>query len=266
MMISGAILAGKQSGRGPLLEFAGVKHKAFIEIDGRTMIQHVIDAMNESRYIHNIYIIAPEFFDKIDFESRKPLKIVPCGNTVVENELIAFERSENAESVLIATCDIPLFRGFMLDEFIRRCQKGEAAVFYSIVEEGVIRKKFPRAKRTYVRFREGGFNAADVIFLDKKSFSTDPEQLDRMGEKVYQYRKTPWKYYVDVLGLGFFLKFVFRRLTLEELEASASKVIGSKFKLISMPYPECALDVDKVSDLAFVRELVRESGWPREGK
>ena len=45
------------------------------------------------------------------------------------------------------------------------------------------------------------------------------------------------------------------------MEAHASEIIGCKFKLIPMPFPECGIDVDKVSDLTFVRELFRKRGW-----
>ena len=60
------------------------------------------------------------------------------------------------------------------------------------------------------------------------------------------------------------MKFAFKQITLEEVEKRASEVIGCKVKLIPMPYPECGIDVDKASDLTFVRELVQTKGWPNE--
>ena len=84
--ISGVILAGKRTVHNQLIEFAGdVNNKALIEIEGRSMIQHVISALNESKYIKNIYLVAPEDFKQLSFDSEKPLEIIPCGDTVVEN-------------------------------------------------------------------------------------------------------------------------------------------------------------------------------------
>jgi hypothetical protein len=57
------------------------------------------------------------------------------------------------------------------------------------------------------------------------------------------------------------LKFASKRITLEEVEEHASGVIGCRCKLIPMPYPVCGIDVDKPSDLVFVRKLMREVGW-----
>ncbi len=256
-MINGVILAGKRTVHNQLLDFAGdVNNKALIEIDGKAMIQHVIDALNESRYIESIYLVAPEGFKELFFDSKKPLNIIPCGDTVVENLLIGIRQSGEAENVVITTCDNPLFRGFMLDEFIQRCLMTDADLYYSIGKESVIKASYPEMMRTYVRGKDDGYTGANVYFVNRKRFSADENIL----AKIDSYRKTPWKY-VKLLGGAPLLKFAFKRITLEEVEVRASEMIGCRFKFIPMPFPECGIDVDKVSDLTFVRELVQERGW-----
>ena len=257
-MISGVILSGKRTVHNQLLEFAGdVNNKALIEIDGKVMIQHVINALNESKYIENIYLVAPEDFKELSFNSEKPLEIIPCGDTVVENLMIAIRQSSKAESVVITTCDNPLFRGFMLDEFIQRCLMTDADFYYSVGKESVIKASYPKMVRTYVPAKDDGYTGANVYFVNKERFSADENML----AKIDSYRKTPWKY-VKLLGWTPLMKFAFKMITLEDVEARASEVIGCRFKLIPMPYPECGIDVDKVSDLTFVRELVQKRGWP----
>jgi len=257
-MISGVILAGKRTVHNQLLEFAGdVNNKALIEIDGKAMIQHVINSLNESRYIANIYLVAPEDFKEWSFDSEKPLEIIPCGDTVVENLLIAIRQSGEAESVVITTCDNPLFRGFMLDEFIQQCLMTDADFYYSVGKESVIKANYPQVMRTYVPGKDDSYTGANAYFVNKKRFSADENIL----AKIDSYRKTPWKY-IKLLGWMPLMKFALKRITLEEVETRASKIIGCRFKLIPMPYPECGIDVDKVSDLTFVRELVQKRGWP----
>ena len=262
-MINGVILGGKRTAQNQLLEFAGVEHKAFIEIDGKTMIQHVIDAMNESRYIENIYVVMPEQFKEVSFDSKKSLEFIPCGDTVAENHLIAIHRSGVAENVVVATCDIPLFRGFMLDDFIQRCLSFDAVFYFSFAKESAIKAKYPQVVRTYVRSKDEGYTGANVYLVDKKRFATEDKTLEKIVAKIDFYRKKPWKYYIQLLGWPLFLKLALKRFRLEEMEARASKILGCRFKAILMPYPECGIDVDKVSDLIFVRELVRKKGWPR---
>ena len=58
--INGVILTGKRTVHNQFLKYAGVDNKALIEIDGKPMIQHVIDALNDSRYIESIYLVAPK--------------------------------------------------------------------------------------------------------------------------------------------------------------------------------------------------------------
>ena len=255
-MVNGVILAGKRTAHNQLLEFAGASNKALIEIDGKAMIQHVIDSLNDSRYIERIYLVAPEDFKELSFVSKKPLEIIPCGDTVVENLLTAIHKSGEAENVVITTCDNPLFRGFMLDGFIQRCLATDADFYYSVGTESVIKDSYPEVARTYVRAKDDGYTGANAYFVKKKGFAAD----ERMLAEIDSYRKTPWKY-VRLLGRRPLLKFAFKRITLEEVEARASEVIGCRFKLIPMPFPECGIDVDKVSDLTFVRGLVQKRGW-----
>jgi len=258
--ISGVILAGKRTVHNQLIEFAGdVNNKALIEIEGRSMIQHVISALNESKYIKNIYLVAPEDFKQLSFDSEKPLEIIPCGDTVVENLMIAIRQSGGSERVVITTCDNPLFRGFMLDEFIQRCLMTDADFCYSVGRESIIKASYPEMMRTYVPAKDDGYTGANVYFVNKERFSADGNIL----AKIDSYRKMPWKY-VKLLGWIPLMKFAFKQITLEEVEKRASEVIGCKVKLIPMPYPECGIDVDKASDLTFVRELVQTKGWPNE--
>jgi len=144
----------------------------------------------------------------------------------------------------------------MLDEFIQHCLMTDADFYYSIGKESVIKAIYPEVVRTYVRAKDDGYTGANVYFVNKKGFSADEEIL----AKIDFYRKTPWKY-IKLLGWRPLLKFAFKRITLEEVEARASEIIGCRFKLIPMPFPECGIDVDKVSDLRFVRGLVRKIGW-----
>jgi len=256
-MVNGVILTGKRTVHNQFLKFAGVDNKALIEIDGKVMIQHVIDALNESRYIKDIYLVAPEEFEDISFDSKKTLRVIPCRDTVVENLLLAINESGGAEKVVITTCDNPLFRGFMLDEFIQRCEATDADFYYSVGRESAIKSNYPEVGRTYVQAKDDGYTGANVYFVNRKGFSVDEEML----AKIDSYRKTPWKY-VKLLGRRPLLKFAFKRITLEDVEARASKIIGCRFKLIPMPFPVCGIDVDKPSDLVFVRKLVQEKGWP----
>jgi molybdopterin-guanine dinucleotide biosynthesis protein A len=254
--VNAVILTGKRTAHNQFLQLAGVTNKALIEIDGKPMIQHVIDALNDSRYVERIYLVAPEDFEELSFESSKPIEVVPCGDTVVENLMLAVSKSGDAENVVITTCDNPLFRGFMLDRYIQRCLMADADFYYSVGRKSVISASYPEVVRTYVQGKDDGYTGANVYFVNKARFSADGEML----AKIDSYRKTPWKY-IRLLGLSSLLKFVTKRIALEDVETRASEVIGCRFKLIPMPFPECGIDVDKMSDLVLVRRLFQKKAW-----
>ncbi|MFC1716655.1 NTP transferase domain-containing protein [Candidatus Poribacteria bacterium] len=254
--VNGVILTGKRAVHNQFLMFACVDNKAMIDIDGKAMIQHVIDALNESQYVKNIYLVVPEDFEAASFDSKKPLSTIPSGDTAVESLLNAIHGSGEAEKVIITTCDNPLFRGFMLDEFIQRCLTTNADFCYSVGRESVISASYPEVKRTYVQAKDDGYTGANVYFVDKKDFSVDEEML----VKIDSYRKTPWRY-VRLIGKRTLVKFALKRITLEDVEKRASEIIGCKFRLIPMPFPVCGIDVDKPSDLVLVRKLMKGSAW-----
>ena len=254
--VNGVILTGKRTVHNQFLQFAGVDNKALIDIDGKAMIQHVIDALNESRYVENIYLVAPEEFEEMSFSSKKPVRVIPCGDTAAESLLNAIHGSGEAQKVVITTCDNPLFRGLMLDEFIQRCLRTEADFCYSVGRKSVISASYPEVKRTYVQAKDDGYTGANVYFVDKKGFSVDEAML----AKIDSYRKTPWKY-LRLIGKRSLMKFAVRRITLADVEKRAGKVIGCRFRLIPMPFPVCGIDVDKPSDLVLVRKLMQGSEW-----
>jgi hypothetical protein len=192
----------------------------------------------------------------MSFASEKPVHFVLCGDTALESLMNGVYGSGNAEKVIITTCDNPLFRGFMLDEFIQRCLTTDSGFCYSVGRKSVISASYPEVKRTYVQARDDGYTGANVYFVDKEKFSVNNEML----AKIDSYRKTPWKY-IKLFGRRPLLKFALRRITLADVEKRASKIIGCKFKFIPMPFPVCGIDVDKPSDLVLVRKLMQGSGW-----
>jgi len=254
--ISGVILTGKRSTHNQFLQFAGVDNKALIKIDGKVMLQHVLDALNDCQYIQDIYLVASEDFEDMDYNSEKPVKIIPCGETIVDNLMASVRRSGDSESVVITTCDNPLFRGFMLDNFVQRCLAIDADFYYSVGKKSIINANYPEIARTYIQAKDDAYTGANVYYVNKKGFFANQEAL----AEIDSYRKTPWKY-VKVLGWTPLLKFAFNRITIEDVEKRASEVIGCRFRLIPMPFPECGIDVDKPSDLVLVQKLMQKKRW-----
>jgi hypothetical protein len=58
-----------------------------------------------------------------------------------------------------------------------------------------------------------------------------------------------------LLGLGFVIALLAHRLTIPQLEARATAIVGGRVAAIITSYPEMGHDVDKLSDLYLARRL-----------
>ncbi len=54
--LTALVLAGTRAGGDPLAEYAGVSHKALIEVGGRTMVERVVEALAASPEIERIVV------------------------------------------------------------------------------------------------------------------------------------------------------------------------------------------------------------------
>ena len=61
---------------------------------------------------------------------------------------------------------------------------------------------------------------------------------------------------MGLLGILNLLRFVTGRLDSVRAMREASRVLGARIELVRMPYAECAIDVDRPSDLAVVGEIL----------
>ena len=73
--------------------------------------------------------------------------------------------------------------------------------------------------------------------------------------RAEQFRKRPWRL-VSVFGPLTLVRFLLGRLDLETATRRASRAIGAAIAVIRMPFPECAIDVDRPADLALATQIL----------
>ena len=70
-----------------------------------------------------------------------------------------------------------------------------------------------------------------------------------------KHRKRPWRL-VSRIGAGSLARYALGRLELDEALVRLSKRIGARAALLALPFPECALDVDRPEHLKLVQEIL----------
>ncbi|UNC90694.1 nucleotidyltransferase family protein [Candidatus Contubernalis alkaliaceticus] len=248
-----ALLLAGARGSSPLVEELGLTNKSLIPIHGKPMIQYVLEELNCVKGIKKITVVGPpEELKKI--KTAVPFSIVPEKGEIMENMLEGFRSFSTADAgpTFILTSDIPLITCKSLEDFIERSLETQADFCYPVIEKEVCEKKYSGVVRTYVRLKEGLFTGGNIFLID----SAIVERTAKKAISFLALRKKPHLMAVK-LGLPFIVKFIFKKVSLEDAERRASIIFGVKGKAIISPYAEIGFDVDKVSDLHLAEEYLK---------
>lgn len=249
-MVNVILLAGAAN-NGPLKDMSTATNEALIEIGSKPMVQYVIDGLRQSAQIGRIVLCAPpgELEPHVKGEG---LEFVPSQGSILSNFLAAYKVLPKDQAMMIATCDIPLITGEIIDGFLQLCQQKQADLYYPIVEKQVGEQKYPLVKRTYVQLREGTYTGGNLFLVNPAVV----EEAAPRVERFLAYRKSPLKL-AGLLGWTFAVRYLLlKNLRMHELEAKISQMLGIRGAVIECPWPEVGIDVDKPADLQLARAVL----------
>lgn len=222
--------------------------KALLDLDGRPMIEYVLEALSNSENVGRIVVLTPK---KMEDESWAALadKIIYTDDLLTTNIALGLDFLGPTGKFLIISSDIPLLTAKIIDDFISDASKIDAEVYYPIIPKKAIEAKFPESKRTYFRLKEGIYSGGNIFMVDKVSFQKNKER----SEQVFAARKRPLKM-ISLIGIPAIIKFLLRQMTIKELEERASSILAGKTKAIITDHAEIGVDIDKQDDLEMFRQ------------
>lgn len=176
------VLAGTH--RNPRRLIAG-RNKAFLEIAGRSLVRHVVDALLKAREIDEIFVVGPvEQLGPALSGVPSRVRTVQQEGKMLTNTWAAIYASESRHAseppeqvhqrpLLIISCDLPLVSGRAIDDFIERCAADDRAAprpYAMLVgvtnEEGVSsfypQEGLPGLVRPYVELSFGRLRLANI--------------------------------------------------------------------------------------------------------
>ncbi|KEF33913.1 nucleotide-diphospho-sugar transferase [Deinococcus sp. RL] len=251
---SAVVLGGGDPGD-PFAAAHGAAVKGLIPVAGEPMALHVLRALRGSGRVGRVAYVGPTtpamdpLIDERVTDHGTLLSNLEAGVDALGGPGLA-----PGERVIVATADIPLVTATQLAELLDAAP-ADAALIYPVVPRAVCEATFPGVQRTYARLREGSFTGGNVFLLDPRLIG---EFLPRLRE-VLEARKAPLRLAARI-GPGTLLRLLTRRLTVPELEAKVSAILGVPARALVTPHAAIGTDVDKESDLALAERVLAQRG------
>ena len=237
----------------PLYTYTNGDSKALVDVAGKPMIQWVLDALSDTKYVDNVIIIG--LSSKSGVTCKKPMHFISNQGRMLANVVAGVSKSvelaPKAEYVLAVSSDIPGISAGMIDWLIETSMQTKEDMYYGVIPREVMEARFPGANRTYTKLKDIQLCGADM-HIAHVSMTTDPDHL-AMWEALIGNRKSPLKQ-AATIGIGTLFRMLTRSITLDELVATVTKRIGITGRPIIWENAEPGMDVDKPHQLEILRE------------
>jgi len=250
------VLAADRNAHDPLLEASGARCKALVKIDGTPMLQRVATALFASKRVETIllsgpareYLASSEFLDGALNEGQIGWRA--ADNSPSSSAWQVMQSLADEIPVLVTTADHPLLTAQIVDHFLDGALQSGADLAVGIVTFSTVQDKFPKAKKTVTRFRDGNFCGCNLFAF----LTPDSRRVAAVWRQVEQQRKNPLRI-ISQLGWWSVLRYLLGRLTLDQALAKLSERLDVKIRPVHLPFPEAAIDVDSIADQQLVEEI-----------
>lgn len=242
IVLAGAMAEPEMSSR------YSVVYRSDITIAGRTMLERVVEALNESPAVEEIYVVGKS--------GPGGVCVIPPGDSLMENLIAGFEAVSSEGHVLVVTSDIPMVTAEAITGFLSKCGGRERDFYYSIIPKEACESKFPGVPRTYVRLAEGVFTGGNA-FLMRRSFVTQNADVLRSALRL---RKHPIRLAM-LIGFGTLFRALIAQklwagaITIRQVEEAAARLLKCDVEAVVVPYPELGMDADSIEQIESIRAI-----------
>ena len=107
-----------------LYEYTQGQPKALLDMNGRTMLERVVDALQSSRQVEEIVVVG--LGSDMGQTFKRPVHHLPGQGSLIANTIAGInwvlQRKPDTQAVLASSADIPLLTGEIVDAIIEMCQ------------------------------------------------------------------------------------------------------------------------------------------------
>lgn len=251
------LLAGQRPGVDALARAFGGVAKAEVPVLGRPMIAYVVETLLASPSIGDIVVLTqdPEGLRSEDFQTLRanPRVRMAEGGAGISASIDAIAGSGTAPfPILVTTADHPLLTAGIVEGFLAGAAGAAGAdLAVGMVESRALLAAFPDSKRTWLRFSDGAWSGANLFALG----SDRVRPALALWRRAEADRKQAVRLFLH-FGPMLALRAITRTIGLADAIARVGRKMGMNARLVPLPQPEAAIDVDKLSDHRQVEAIL----------
>jgi len=235
--------------------------KSLLPIGGRPMVQWVLDALDGSALVGRIVVVGLAATDAA-LTSRKELIYLPNAGSMIGNAQAGIKQilalNPDAKKAIIASSDIPCMTSAMVDWWVNTCLASDHEIYYGLISEADMERRFPGSRRSYFALKEGRFCGSDIIMLSTAlAGNYSPAWNEIVGARKNILRQA------SIIGFDTMLLMLLRQMTISEAERRAQTKLGVKGRILLDPFAETGMDVDKPRQYEQVRADLEARAAPR---
>lgn len=230
-----------------LAQKVGTEVKALIEIDGKPLLGHVLDAVKGSGKVRRIVLIGgPEvqsaFADQVDF-------VLEEATTGPDNMYNGLEKLMQADApptrVLLATTDLPYIRKEHIEQLIAMSPE-DRNIVVPLVHRSDFEAEYPGTSSTFVKLKDGEFTLGGMFLMDAAAMA----RMKPHVAAVFNQRKSKLGM-ARLLGLNFVVRYFTHSLALSDIEAKIVSLLQCSGKAVPGAPVQFAYDIDDWEDYSY---------------
>jgi len=252
------ILAGERPGGSALSHAFAIPSSVLVPVAGKPCLLRVMEAIKNSRYAQGGVICGPTASVLEQSEDLQRLLqdpqfewLAPATGPAA-SALVALEKLEHYPALLTAG-DHALLTGDIVDDFCMQAQALDAKPDFVIglVPYALVQAAWPESKRTVLKFSDGSFCGSNLFAI----LNPGGRQALSFWSQAEADRKHPWRI-ARRFGPVALLRYLFRRLTLDDALQALSKAAGCNIGYVRIEHARAAVDVDSIADQKLAEQIL----------
>ncbi len=267
------ILAGERPGGSPLSHAFNVPASVMVPVAGKPSLARVMSAIEDSRRADGGIICGPAadvIADSKELESllhHPDYEWLASATGPAASALSALEKLDHFP-VLLTAGDHALLTGEIVDHFCQRAlstgssqppdrlpatQAGNSGydLVIGFVPYALVQAAWPESKRTVLKFSNGPFCGSNLFAI----MNPEGHKALNFWRQAEADRKHPWRI-ARRFGLIALLRYLLRRLTLEDALQALSEASGCRIGHVKVEFARAAIDVDSIEDQQLAEQIL----------